>query len=101
MWEQFSKFCTDAYHEIRKNANYIIQMLMIMVSAGISQLYDESNVNYLIHKLSLEMTKGEAEEKMRREIEMVFGIELSKKIKEKEENIINLIPVPIVSELKP
>lgn len=68
-----------------------------MVSAGISNLYDESNVGYLVKGLSLELGKIEAEKKMRREIEVVFGVELRKE-KEKEvgENLLNLIPVPIV-----
>lgn len=52
----FEELCGIAYNLIRKNASLIINMFTMMVAAGIPELYTYSNINYLVEKLSLEMS---------------------------------------------
>ena len=52
---------------------------MMMISAGIPELYDETNIKFVIDRLSLKMDKLQAEEKMRKHIEETYQIHLLKK----------------------
>lgn len=45
-----------AYNLIRKKANIIINMFVMMVAAGIPELYTYSNIDYLVDKLSLQLS---------------------------------------------
>jgi len=53
---------------VRKNGYLIIQLFMMMLSSGMPELVQLSDINYLTNMLSLGLSEKEASEKFRQEI---------------------------------
>ncbi len=57
--ESFKRFedeCVKAYNHLRKNGVRFINLLLIMLSAGIPQLKHEKNIEYVKQALKMNMT---------------------------------------------
>lgn len=57
---RFENYCAEAFNILRKNSFTIINLLMMMVSADIPQLRNYSDIQYVVDKLELEMSKTQA-----------------------------------------
>ena len=55
-------------------------MFMLMTASGIPELYDQSNIQYLVDKLSLELSDSEAAAKIKQEIEDALKVEYVKNL---------------------
>lgn len=53
---------------------------MLMTAAGIPELYDQSNINYLVEKLKLNLSEAEAAELIAQEIDDALKIEIVKQV---------------------
>lgn len=80
----FVEYCTKAYNLVRKNGYFLISIFMMMLSAGeiswyffkflinfkgMPELSDESDIEYLKMRLSLDLSEQEATNKFKREID--------------------------------
>lgn len=72
--------CGIAYNLIRKNAHIIINMFAMMVAAGIPELDNYKSIDYLVDKLSLEMSAQEAALKIKQEIKDTLDSETSRRL---------------------
>jgi phosphatidylinositol-4,5-bisphosphate 3-kinase len=59
-WQLYVRRCKAAYNTLRKNANLLINLFSMMLSTGIPELREESDIDYLRTALHLEMTDEEA-----------------------------------------
>lgn len=57
---RFEEYCAEAFNILRKNSDLIINLLMMMVSAEIPQLKSYSNIQYVVDKLHLDLSKTQA-----------------------------------------
>lgn len=65
---RFQKYCCDAYNLLRHNANKIINLFLIMLSAGMPELQKKEEIRNLEAKLRLKSSDREAEKIFIREI---------------------------------
>mgnify|MGYP006100979871 CR=1 FL=1 len=54
---EFEQDCCDAYNILRKNGSKLINLFLLMLSAGMPELMEDSDIEYLVNKLNLEMTE--------------------------------------------
>ena len=59
MEEEFKNFCVKAYNILRKNANRLLNLLLIMSSSGMPEFYSIPNINYFRDMLKLEKKNDE------------------------------------------
>jgi len=59
MEEEFKYFCVRAYNILRKNANRLLNLLVIMSSSGMPELYSLNNIKYFIDMLKLDKKNDE------------------------------------------
>ena len=64
----FQKSCCDAYNLLRHNSNKIINLFLIMLSAGMPELQKKEEIRKLQDKLNLKSSDREAEKIFIREI---------------------------------
>ena len=64
----FQKCCCDAYNLLRHNSNKIINLFLIMLSAGMPELQKKEEIRKLQDKLNLKSSDREAEKIFIREI---------------------------------
>lgn len=67
-FKRFEEECVRAYNHLRKNGARFINLLLIMLSAGIPQLKHESNIQYVKNALKLDMTEYEAKVDFKKQI---------------------------------
>ena len=60
-YEKFLRICFQCYNILRANAKLLVNLFVLMVPAGIPELRDAHNVEYLVDQLQLKMTIEEAE----------------------------------------
>lgn len=60
---RFQRICEQAYMIIRSQGALLIRLFMMMLSAGIPQLTNVSDVDYLKDTLALDLTEEEARKK--------------------------------------
>jgi len=68
-FSKFQKLCCEGYNCIRKYGHKLINIFLIMLSAGMPELSSEIEIAYLRDKLSMELTDEEASEKFMKEID--------------------------------
>lgn len=59
MEEEFKYFCVRAYNILRKNANRLLNLFIIMSSSGMPELYSLNNIQYFIEMLKLDKKNDE------------------------------------------
>lgn len=69
----FKECCSKAYNLIRKNGKKLINLFMLMTSAGMPELQNKSEIEYIRYMLSLKLTETEAIGKFNEEIENALG----------------------------
>ncbi|XP_052715209.1 phosphatidylinositol 4,5-bisphosphate 3-kinase catalytic subunit delta isoform-like [Crassostrea angulata] len=62
-FDRFQRICEQAYMIIRSQGALLIRLFMMMLSAGIPQLTNVSDVDYLKDTLALDLTEEEARKK--------------------------------------
>ncbi|KAL4497869.1 hypothetical protein ABPG72_000624 [Tetrahymena utriculariae] len=67
-FKNFTDYCTQAYNLIRKQGNFIINIFLLMLDAGIPELQSAKNIEYLKNKLALQLSEQEATNKFKKEI---------------------------------
>ena len=65
---RFQRYCCQAYNLLRHNANKIINLFLIMLSAGMPELQNKEHIGRLQDKLNLMSSDREAEKIFIREI---------------------------------
>ncbi len=65
---EFINYCGRAYNILRKNATSLIIMMRLMIPAGMPELQNESDIEYLVDKLQLKLNDKEAAVLMTKEI---------------------------------
>lgn len=60
-YEKFLQICFQCYNILRANAKLLVNLFVLMVPAGIPELRDAGNVEYLVDQLQLQMSIEEAE----------------------------------------
>jgi phosphatidylinositol-4,5-bisphosphate 3-kinase len=59
MEEDFKNFCVKAYNILRKNSNRLLNLLMVLSSSGMPELYCIPNISYFIENLKLDKKNDE------------------------------------------
>lgn len=67
-FELFKELCCQAYNLVRTQGHRLIYLFKMMISAGMPELSNETDIEYFRDMLSLELTESEASERFRREI---------------------------------
>ena len=57
--EQFKKYCVKAFNVLRHNASKLINLFIIMSSAGLNSIYGIADVEYIKHMLVLDKPNDE------------------------------------------
>ena len=65
----FRDYCCKAYNYIRKHGKRLINLFMLMISAGMPELKNKEELEYLREMLSLKLTQMEADGKFIAEIQ--------------------------------
>jgi len=65
----FESLCCQAYNILRKEGHKFINMFLIMLSAGMPELNQESDIQFIVDALKLDYTDQEASVHFRKEIE--------------------------------
>eukprot|EP01138_Halocafeteria_seosinensis_P005538 gb/GECG01005661.1/.p1 GENE.gb/GECG01005661.1/~~gb/GECG01005661.1/.p1 ORF type:complete len:1533 (+),score=231.60 gb/GECG01005661.1/:1-4599(+) len=65
---RFEDLCCEAYNILRKNANLLITLFFLMLSCGLPELKEESDIYWLRDKLMLNVTDAEASSAFRERI---------------------------------
>eukprot|EP01006_Ploeotia_vitrea_P036247 TRINITY_DN66000_c6_g18_i1.p1 TRINITY_DN66000_c6_g18~~TRINITY_DN66000_c6_g18_i1.p1 ORF type:complete len:1249 (-),score=825.13 TRINITY_DN66000_c6_g18_i1:300-4046(-) len=68
IFKRFKELCCDAYSSLRKHANLLENMFLLMVSAGMPELMVAEDVHYLRDKLCLDKSDKDAEKAFKKEI---------------------------------
>ncbi|KAL4450532.1 hypothetical protein ABPG74_019430 [Tetrahymena malaccensis] len=69
-YEAFEKYCCQAYNLIRKHGNFFINIFRMMLSAGMPELQRESDIEYLVETLQLNLSDQEAEQHFKKQIKI-------------------------------
>ncbi|KRX10773.1 Protein kinase-like domain [Pseudocohnilembus persalinus] len=68
LYKSFEEMCCKGYNLIRKHGHFIINIFKLMLSAGIPELQNAENIEYLNMILSLELSEQQAAAKFRKEL---------------------------------
>lgn len=68
-YTKFLEICKFAYSAVRENANTLQMMFMLMTSAGMPELLEDDDIEYLRQQLNLQMTEAMADQHLTRLIE--------------------------------
>lgn len=68
-YKKFLKLCKLAFLALRKNAQTLESLFMLMTSAGMPELMKESDINYLREMLLLDMNEKKAEQNLYEQID--------------------------------
>jgi phosphatidylinositol-4,5-bisphosphate 3-kinase len=64
----FEEKCCTAYNILRKDGHQLINMFLIMLSAGMPELKQDQDVQFLVNRLDLGISEQEASNKFKKEI---------------------------------
>ncbi|WAR15387.1 PK3CA-like protein [Mya arenaria] len=71
-FKEFQQLCLQAYKELRKQADLIINLLTMMLSCGIPELQSLDDISYVRKTLAVESTEEEAELYFRQQFEAAY-----------------------------
>ena len=72
-FQVYKDCCCKAYNFVRKHGKRLINLFMLMTSAGLQELQNKEEIVYIRDMLSLKLTETEAEGKFNTEIEMALN----------------------------
>ena len=75
-YEQFQRHCGQAFNILRKNASSLIIMMRLMIPAGMPELQNEADIEYLVDKLCLHKNDDDAATLMKKEIKNASQIHI-------------------------
>ena len=67
-FQEFEENCCVAYNILRKEGNKLINLFLLMLSAGMPELSKDKHLEYLVEKLNLHMSEQEASKHFKKEI---------------------------------
>lgn len=67
-YHDFENFCCDAYNAVRDKAPSFVVLFMLMLPAGLPELYDPAHIAYMIDQLALDLSPARAADKFRNDI---------------------------------
>lgn len=67
-FRDFEEKCCQAYNILRKDGHQLINMFLIMLSAGMPELKQDQDVQFLVNRLDLGISEQEASNKFKKEI---------------------------------
>ncbi|EGR27704.1 phosphatidylinositol- -diphosphate 3-kinase, putative [Ichthyophthirius multifiliis] len=67
-YEKFEQKCCDAYNLIRKHGHFLINIFRMMLSAGMPELQKQSDIQYLVDMLNLNLSEQEASQHFKNEL---------------------------------
>jgi phosphatidylinositol kinase/protein kinase (PI-3 family) len=67
-FREFEEMCCQAYNILRSKGHQLINMFLIMLSAGMPELKEEDDLQYLVNRLDLNISEQEAANKFKKEI---------------------------------
>lgn len=67
-FKKYESHCCRAYEILRLNADQLVTLFQIMLSAGMPELNHDHDINKLVERLHLEMTEREASKHLKTEI---------------------------------
>ncbi|CAD8171964.1 unnamed protein product [Paramecium pentaurelia] len=67
-FQRFEDFCTKAYNQIRQHGHLLINIFLMNLSAGMPELQEIADIEYLREKLQLDIGEQQATELFRKEI---------------------------------
>lgn len=73
LFKQFKKHCHAAYNLVRKHGRRLINFFKLMISAGMPELQEKSEIEYIRDMLSLKLTDSEADDKFNEEIDTALN----------------------------
>ena len=65
---EFEEDCCKAYNILRKNGNQLINLFLLMLSAGMPELNYESDIQPMVRRHSLDLTDQQASNLLKKEI---------------------------------
>jgi phosphatidylinositol-4,5-bisphosphate 3-kinase len=72
-YAEFEGICCRAYNELRKQGNLLITLFTLMLPAGMPELMERNDIQYLIDMLSFELSDTKAIEQLRFELKDSIG----------------------------
>lgn len=73
LFKEFKKHCHAAYNLVRKHGRRLINFFKLMISAGMPELQEKSEIEYIRDMLSLKLTDSEADDKFNEEIDTALN----------------------------
>jgi len=68
-FKEFEDKCCQAYNILRKEGHQLINMFLIMLSAGMPELKRDDDIQYMVNRLDLGISEQEASNKFKKEIQ--------------------------------
>lgn len=72
-FKMFRKYCHSAYNLVRKHGRRLINFFKLMISAGMPELQEKGEIEYIRDMLSLKLTDSEADDKFNEEIDTALN----------------------------
>lgn len=72
-YKEFLKKCSEAFRILRENCNIIETLFLLMVSAGMPELMEPSDITYMQEKLFLDLTPEKADKEIHKAIDQAKG----------------------------
>ncbi|CDW85366.1 phosphatidylinositol 3-and 4-kinase family protein [Stylonychia lemnae] len=68
-FKDFEDMCCQAYNILRKDGHQLINMFLIMLSAGMPELKKDDDIQFMVNRLDLSISEQEASNKFKKEIQ--------------------------------
>ena len=65
---EFEEDCCNAYNILRKEGDKLINLFLLMLSAGMPELNHEKDIQWLVKRLNLNLSEQEASKVFKKEI---------------------------------
>ena len=70
---KFETYCVKAFNYLRENSNQLINLFLIMLSAGMPELKTPKHIKHMQDKLLLQKSSREAEKEFKKQITIAMG----------------------------
>eukprot|EP01052_Picozoa_sp_SAG31_P058002 SAG31_NODE_17480_length_669_cov_0.885965_2_plen_120_part_00 len=70
---KFRDLCCDCFHYLRRRAHWFLNIISVMLIAGLGELEGESELNFVRRRFMLELDDQSAETKFKRLIDESLG----------------------------
>jgi phosphatidylinositol-4,5-bisphosphate 3-kinase len=73
LFKEFRNHCHSAYNLVRKHGRRLMNFFKLMISAGMPELQNKQEIEYIRDMLSLKLTDSEADDKFNEEIDTALN----------------------------